>query len=412
MPVHRLVPIPFRLAGAVLLSVLLLSACNLARQLSPTPTQEPSIPLALPTQPSLITAQPEVTLAATEVISSPTRAPTDVPKAVAHFSGFIVLNNERLSGYDFDGNFNGFQAEATGIQYISPGNASVFRGGVVMAGANGSGLNILTAAGSTPISFIAADAYVSAAVSADGQQLAWAFETWTDGANAPGSEVWIANIDGSGQTRVAEITPQQNQEGWFVFRPVAWTLDGKLLIATQPTGIGGYILYGEWNGMRLYDPVSNSTTILVPDDERLFLALNSISNDRTKAAISVDGIRIRNLSTNVEVQIPALVDQNTCGSARFSPDDQWVAYGCGRNDPENEAGQIMLAATDGSTQPLTLYNQTGNAPHVLGWVDDNTILFSTVEMNTNSSSVWRVDRDGTHIIKLSDGMFAGMIPNL
>lgn len=410
MPSHRSKPIAIRLAGSIVLAALLLSACNLTSQSAPTPTQEPSIPLTLPTQPAIGTAEPEATLAATEMVLSPT--PTEIPKAVALYSGFIVLKGERLSGYDFDGNFNGFQAEATGMQYISPYTASVFRDGIGVTSNDGSVVNILTAAGAAPVDFIQSTVPVSVAISADGQQIAWAFETWQAGGDAPSSEVWVANMDGSRQTKIAEITAEENKEGWLVFHPVGWTPDGKLLIATQPTGVGGYILYGEWNGMRLYDPSTGSTTLLVPDSERLFLALNSISNDRTKAAISADGIRIRNLSNAVEVQIPALADQNTCGSARFSNTDQWIAYGCGRNDPENEAGQIMLAAADGSTQPLTLYSQTGSAPHVLGWVDENTILFSTVDMNTGSSSVWRVDVDGTHIIKLVDGAFAGLIPNL
>lgn len=185
MPVHRSTTTIFRLAGVALLSALLLSACNLTRQMASTPTQEPSVPLALPTQPAIVTVQPEATIAPTEVIPSATLAPTEIPKALGLYSGFIVLKDARLTGYDFDGNFNGFQAEAVGIQYISPYNASVYRDGVVMAGADGGGLNILAAGGSTPISFIAADAFVSAAISADGQQLAWAFETWTEGANAP-----------------------------------------------------------------------------------------------------------------------------------------------------------------------------------------------------------------------------------
>lgn len=400
---------------AALIFALTLSACNLSQRIqdaaAPTDT---AVPVEQPTQGSQIESQatdkaPEAQPTETS-LPSQTPAPVYTPTESPAFSGIMAFVHNGLGAYTFTGSPSGFNASLPDVQYLAAYNASVYKDGVAFPNQDGT-VRIVTAQGSSDLAFIHASQPVSVAVSADGTRIAWTTQDWPDGATAPESALWVANMDGSSAQQVTIITAAENAETWLVYHPVNWLPDGRLLFATQPSGIGGYILYGEWNSLHLYDPASGSLSNIVAREERLGLAVNSVSHDLSKVAISANGIQIRDISTQNVIQIPALADQNTCGSARFSPDDQWIAYGCGRNNPDNEAGQIMLARADGSAIPVTLYNKDGGAPQVAAWINNTTLLFSTYDNNSGAASIWRVDTDGSNLVKLVEGSFVGLIPN-
>lgn len=353
---------------------------------------------------------PAPPLEATPTLTAASLTPeVSAPAGPPRYRGFMVVNDGRFRTYDFEANPLGFDADAAGIDWLGEYNTSVFAGGLAYSRFEDGGVTVVTESGRRLLDFIHSSDSISARVSPDGSQIAWTYQLWNG--DRLGSEVWMANMDGSQQRKLAEISAEENVNRWLVYHIVGWTAGGQVLFATQPTGIGGYILYGGWNGMQVFNPSSGVGSVLVDDSETLGLSLNGVSDDLRLAAISSQGMRVRTLSSGVEVALPLQGDQNACGSGKFSPSGAWLAYGCGRNDPENEAGQIMLAPVDGSSQPQVLYNDSANAPRVLGWLDEETILFQTFDaFGSGEASIWKIQRDGTRATRLLVGSFLGFVP--
>ncbi len=393
---------PF-LLGVGLITLVAL-ACNFTgveQSVAPSAdTRPPTAEIKIPTGPA---ATVEVSVSPPPVVGT-----EEVQGPPARYSGFMAKRSGQFEALDFDGNPLGFSFSIPGMEDIHQYNASVFQDGLAYARYGNQGVNIVSSTGDFTLPFIQSQEPISVQIKPDGSQVAWAYQAWTE--SAPSSEAWVANIDGSQVRKMAEISAEDNQDRWLVFMIYGWSQDSRVLIATQPTGIGGYILYGGFNGLRVYDPQSGELQVLVDNDERLMLSLNSVSDDLSKAAISFGALRIRTLATGVEVVLPALADQNVCGSARFSPDGTWVAYACGRNDPENEAGQVMVARTDGSSAPMVLFEDGQNAPQVIGWIDNDRLLFRSYDREDYAESVWRVNRDGSQLVRLGQFDFIGFIP--
>ncbi len=394
-----------------LMAMIILSACQpgVPAGSEPTPdafatvyaqlTSEAEVPTTVPHSPSF-TDTPLPTPTETTPIFTPTPA--------GLYRGFIVLRAGRFTGLDFNGNPLGFEADLSGIEGVGAYNTSVFRDGLAYSRFEDGTVTVITATGRRTLDFIRSEHPISARISPDGTQVAWSYQFWDE--STPSSEIWIANLDGSNARKIDEISAEENRERWLILHPHRWLPDGRLLYATQPTGIGGYILYGDWNGMRLYDPSDGSITVLVSDDEWLGLSLSSVSNDLSMAAISGNGIRVRRLGSSVEVLLPPTAGLTTCGDGEFSPSDEWLAYACGRNNPEDEAGQVLLAPVDGSLAPQVLFNDPANAPHVMGWIDENTLVIQTFSRFEYAGEIWRVQRDGTRLTRLTEGIFIGFVP--
>lgn len=404
---------PVQISIPLALTILILSTLSCALPFT-TPAE--------PTVDAFATAYAELTLqAASPEAHSPEFTPTlpppsptpeaasPTPAPVNRYRGFVALVNGRFTAFGFDGSRLGFDVDASSAEGVGAYNASIYRDGMAYTRFEDGTVTLLTSGGERrTLDFIRSRDPISAKLSPDGSRVAWAYQSWSGDTLA--TEAWVANSDGSGQRKIDEITAEANREQWLVFHIVDWLPDGRLLYATQPTGIGGYILYGAWNGMRLYDPASGAVTVLVRDEERLGLSLNSVSNDLRLAAISYGGLRVRSLATGVEVALPLSGDLSVCGDGRFSPSDGWLAYACGRNNPDDEAGQVLLAPVDGSTAPVSLYTDSLNAPHVLGWMDEDAILFQTYGRFDYSGEIWRVQRDGTRVTRLTEGIFIGFVP--
>ncbi len=395
----------------ILSSLFTLTACQpgLPESGEPTPdafatvyaqlTREAQSATALPHSP-----EPTPTLLPTSTEPMPTAEPTTVNL----YRGFIALREGRFIALDFNGNPLGFEADISGVEGVGAYNTTVFRDGLAYSRFEDGTVTVITPGGRRTLDFIRSENPISARISPDGSQIAWSYQYW--GENAPSSEIWVANLDGSNARKIDEIGEEENRDRWLILHPHRWLPDGRLLYATQPTGIGGYILYGDWNGMRLYDPASGSITVLIRDDERLGLSLSSISNDLSMAAINGEGVRVRRLGSRVEVLLPPTAGLTICGDGRFSPSDEWLAYACARNNPEDEAGQALLSPVDGSRAPLVLFNDSANAPHVVGWADEDTVLIQTFSRFEYAGEIWRVQRDGTRLTRLTDGIFIGFIP--
>ncbi len=334
--------------------------------------------------------------------------PSPTPDEIqSDYAGFMVFVDQKFVGLDFNGQPLGFSVDVPGVENLSLYDASVFDLGVLHAYAPQMQIRLVTAAGISVLDYISMEQPVNAIISADGSLVAWAKHSF--GGDAPGSELYAANLDGSDTRLVDQILPEDNADRWLTLRPLEWTRDGKLLYAAQLTGIGGYILFPGWNSLRLYDPADGSLTVLVEDDPA-GMCINSLSADRSLAALGCKEIRIRRLADGSEITLPALDLQKIAGSARFSPSGERVAYAVAASNPDNERSQVVVAASDGSSEPYPIQTMEGGNYHVLGWINEDSFLFSAHTTFENVTTIWRIDRDGSRPTQLIEAQFLGFIP--
>jgi hypothetical protein len=344
----------------------------------------------------------------TEDVPPPSSEP-DMPDEL--YRGFMVNINGHFISYDFNGIPLGFDAETIAENWISDNEVSVFNDQVYFSefGEN-SGVFRVTQQGAQKINFINADSNpVSISVSPDLTQIAWSTSEWID--NAPQTDLFMSNLDGSDQRLISQIPSADQSEFWRIYHPYGWTSDGKLIYATGLTGIGGYLLFWGYNGLFVYDPLTNVSTTLVPDEERLGLCLSSVSDDLSMVAIvcgDQPGVKVRNLNNGSETSYPVLADQGTAGSAKFSPSGEWLAYVIQRVNPDDELGKVVVVPVDGSAAPQIIAEQIGTFT-VEGWLDENSFLVTRSDIISNISTIWRMNRDGSDITQLTDGQFLGFI---
>ncbi len=403
MQINRVLSYRFRMTNAFGLLVLLaLSACSPGAQGADAGPDLQATIAALETRVadgSQATGQPS---------PQPQAKPSPTPGEIqSDYAGFMVFADQKFVGLDFNGQPLGFSVDVPGVENLSLSDASVFNQGVMHAYAPEMQIRLVTAAGISVLDYISMDQPVNAIISADGSKVAWAKHSF--GGDAPGSELYAANLDGSDTRLVDQILPEDNTDRWLTLRPLEWTQDGKLLYATQLTGIGGYILYPGWNSLRLYDPADGSLTVLVEDDPA-GMCIQSLSADRSLAALGCTEIRIRRLAEGSEVTLPALDLQNVAGSARFSPSGERVAYAIAASNPDNERSQVVVAASDGSGEPYPIQTMEGGDFHVLGWINEDSFVFSAHTTIENVTTIWRIDYDGSRPTELIEAQFLGFIP--
>jgi hypothetical protein len=187
---------------------------------------------------------------------------------------------------------------------------------------------------------------LSFAVAPDGGRIAWSSTAW-EGA-APFSQLWMADISGSGTQLVAETDPNADITEWFVLEPVEWLEDGDLVYAWQATGLGGYILFFGWSSLYRYSPTSGVTTDVAPVEDQVGAPCwNDLTTDGAYAVgacgPSAEVIELAT-GTGGMTTLPALPDQGQAGAGAYSPSGAGLAYAIARGDPTNEAGQVIVRA--------------------------------------------------------------------
>jgi len=342
---------------------------------------------------------------------------TEIPQptemiADSSYQGFIGLKDQKFIAYDFDGTELGFSVPAGPETIYSDNEVSVLADSIVYTGfSDAFRVYQVDRIGTRTLDFIDVTEPISLSVSLDGTKIAWSTSTWID--NAPQSEIFIANIDGSGIQLVDKILASEQIDAWLVFHPIRWTDDGKLLYATGMTGIGGYLIFWGYNGIRVYDPQADSIEILINDNEMLGLCVSNISNDLTKAAIVCHdpdrAVRVRDLETKNEIRYEVLPDQNSAGSAQFSASGKWLAYVIQRQNPDDEYGYIVVVPTDGSIPPKVIAENPGGTFHVEGWIDEASFLVTEYD-SEGKGSIWRMNRDATDRTQIASGYFVGFLP--
>ncbi len=388
---------------------LILSACNLPGQgEKATSTSLPPTQTPLPVITKTTAPPPTATTAPTPMAETPTATP--VPSA----RGFAIFDrqNGEVRGYDLATKAELFKYPVTGATYFTPGQIQVVGETLFYFSVQDQAVFEINKNISAKLTFHPKDVSLGFAVSTDGKQIAWG--TYIQGQKNPGSELWVANIDGSNAKKVATIDPATNTK-WLVLRPYQWLDDGRLLFIFAPTGIGGYILFNGFAGISVYDPTAASqavTSLLSPDAPASgILCVNGISPD-LKIAITTCGsqtqgqIVLRELSSDKLTAIPILPEQGQAGSAFYSPSGDWLAYAVARGKQDDEAGKAAVVPSAGG-EPQVIASFNGGYVQVAGWIDEDRLLLQSYQSDT--ASLWEVRRDSSALAKLVDGIFIGMI---
>ena len=392
-----------------LLSVLALAACMPAA--TPAPTQPPATtaPTAAPTTPP---TQPPTAVPTTPPTQQPTTAPTTAPEAgIRGYAVYDRLKSE-VRGYALGTNAEMFTYKVSTSTYLGTGQVQMVGDTLFYFSVKDQTVTQVNKNVSTTLNFLPKNVSLGFAVSQDGKQIAWGVDT--QGQTNPGSELWIANVDGSNAKKIASIDPAANSK-WQVLRPLRFLNDGRLLFTYSPTGIGGYILFDGFAGISVYDPAggNNAITPLVAPDAGgpANMCVNNVSPDLKTAVMNCSAqtrgqIILHDLASDKLTPIPLLLEQAQAGSPVYSPSGEWLAYAAARGQMDNEAGKAAVIPAAGG-QPQVIASFNNGYVRVVAWVDEDRLLLQSVQ--NDQGILWIINRDSSNLVKLADGFFAGTI---
>ncbi|MBE0686659.1 MAG: hypothetical protein IH585_11745 [Anaerolineaceae bacterium] len=342
-------------------------------------------------------------------VASPSQP--DIP-SIDLFQGFYALQEGWFRSYDLNGQALGVDFPAGSSNWYGDNEINAFADEIFYTEfSSNSGAFRVNTQGTQKFDFIEAQDPVYIAISPDKQKIAWSTSSWGDGYLK--TEIFYANLDGSDRQLIDFIAASEQVDLNLNFFPVRWTDDGRIIYATGMTGIGGYMLFWGYNGMYIFNPLNNSIRTLVDDQERLGICLSSISDDLTKIAIVCGGegnVRVRSLDTATETVFPIIEDQVLAGAARFSPSGEWLAYVVQRADAMQELGKIVVVPVDGSQPPRVVTTVEDGSFTVEGWVSEDHLLVTRTYMSSGETSVLKLNRDGSEVMQVAEGMFMDFIP--
>jgi hypothetical protein len=328
---------------------------------------------------------------------------------------FVVFDQGKseVRGIEISNGAELFKYSVPGAGWMGPGRGQAVGSSVYYQSEKDKAVYRVNKSGTTKLDFLPKDLSLSFLLSADGKHIAWGFDPWAAGAQAPSSQLWIAAIDGSGAKKIGSIEAADNSK-FLTLKPFRWQPDGKLVFSYMPTGIGGYILFGGFAGTGVYDPASGKTSALLAPSAPGSggLCVLQVSAD-LKVVITACASKertqlgLKNVADGKVTDIPVVPEQGAAGSALFSPANHWLAYAVARSEPDNELGKAMLVPAAGGTPTVLAAFSTGYV-EVSAWVDEDRLLIEHIDGDI--PSVWLVKRDGTGLSKLADGYFVGILP--
>ena len=214
--------------------------------------------------------------------------------------------------------------------------------------------------------------------SPNGQQYAYTMTVQhTDQSLPATSWVYLRPLDQSSERLLIQVDTDPH----ITVQPVGWSSDGqRLLLAQQPVGIGGYILFWTWPDVSLYNVTDGSMTPVgdvagYSADGQQFAALEWIEGG------GFSNLRVTNVTTGDVMTYPVPNVGETPqqgGAVEFSPSGTKIAYQVARGNPDSEmfwtivvdqiTGQSTVVMTDQATGYDLNYGQ------VAGWLDDATLV--------------------------------------
>ena len=323
----------------------------------------------------------------------------------------VSQQGDAFNIYALDGSLRETRA-AAGLGYSRPNTAQVAGEAIYYVDSGGSSLGgvvrRVTAAGSTPLDFTAAEAMASLtfAVSPDESRIAWTHSS--NGSTGVTSQLWIANIDGSNSQMVVQSDPNDSLEEYYALEAMRWTAGGDLIYAWQVTGIGGYILFFGWSSFYRYSPAAGTSTPLVAASaEGTGPCWYTLSPEEAYAVggCGTGGMRERELASGSDTAFPVLPDQGQEGAAAYSPSGARLAYAIARGDYENEAGQVVVRLNRGEA-PAVIATHSPGYFDAIQWVDEErmAVAYTVGE----ASAVDLLNVDGTRA-RIGDGRLIGMM---
>ena len=243
--------------------------------------------------------------------------------------------------------------------------------------------------------------------------LAWG--TYTSTSESGTANIYVSRLDGSGVRAVVTETQSVMLPSLM---PLRWSADGKTLFySSEPTGLGGYILFDGFSSLYKLDMETGVTTTLIPRDSLHMICLDDLNQSLTLLTdhCGERAIHVLDLTTSVSSTItpPAVVtDATALGNAMISPDNARVAFALGRNNPEDE--QMWLAVSNGLSGEANLVftSPAGTHANLAGWLDANTLVFqiTAVTGGANKTTVWAVNADGSNAHQLTEGSILTVAP--
>ncbi len=389
----------------------ILVGCNLP---SGTPTELPAPTLTpQPTsQPPTATSAPSATLTPvptlTQAAATITKPPIILQKKL--YSGVMVYDRKTtgVQAYAFDGKPLGFKSTLPGADWLGATQVQAFENTVYYFSNKDRQVMRRDAQGLQPLAFIPKSDSTHFLISADHKRIAWTIDSWAG--NAPGSELWVADINGANAKKILWKEPKNNPK-FLVFHPLRWLPDGHLLYVEEPTGIGGYILFYGFAEIWIINPATGQFGDYSPPTGKDGLCLKQLSPD-TNTTISTCGagpsqLVLYDLVAQKPTQVALVPDQGQAGSVFYSPNGQSIAYAVARGDPDKEVGKLVVMPSSGA--PIKIIHEvSGGYINVLGWLDNEQILF--IRYLSDKDTIFVVNKDGSGLVKVADGMFAGLIP--
>lgn len=197
-----------------------------------------------------------------------------------------------------------------------------------------------------------------------------------------------------------------------------------LYFSQEPSGIGGYILFGGASSLYRVSLADKSVTEVIPFNPQggAFLCLDAMSLDNRLLAdhCTENVITVRDLSNGQTSTVtpPAdLTGYGRMGGARFSPDGQRLAFALAKGDPDAEQGWVAVSDSLSGTSHLILTSAVGQYYTVAAWLNDNTLLLQSTSLQCGNgvcpNELWTVAPDGSNLQKVADGSFiavAGGLP--
>jgi hypothetical protein len=229
----------------------------------------------------------------------------------------------------------------------------------------------------------------------------------------------ISNTDGSNLQTLLSIDNGNTVPIQLVAE--FWSTDGQsLYFSKEPSGIGGYILFGGASNLYKIDIKTKAITEVIPQTAMTSpqICLDAISGDYRFVAdhCTQNVITVRNLQGGGTVTIQAPTDVTgfrLLGSARFSPTGDRVAFALAKGDPNSEQGWLAVGSSSGGVAKLIAVGEAGSYYIVQGWLDDQTLLVQSNNISGSAAGnqLFTIGADGSHLTKVADGNLLTIIDN-
>lgn len=210
--------------------------------------------------------------------------------------------------------------------------------------------------------------------------------------------VWVQSGDGPIRLNVTNLIDQTTRsvyekDGLYqsLFIEKFGCNDSCIYVTETPTGVGGYILFRGTPRFFKVDLETGAVTDLLPkrDGQEGYTSV-AVSEDESHIAY-MDGLDdgdvvvVKDLSSGNERRVP--IDRDGpfrgAGGFMFSPDHTRIVFDMAYWDPDNERERTVLVNLEtGVSRPITdslkdapyIWNDYSKAYHVLGWIDNNSLL--------------------------------------